>query len=120
MGFCWCTVSVADLEKSIAFYTEVVGLPVQSRFKGGADVEICFLGEGETKVELIHDVKHRPPGRVEGVTLGFEVASLDERIARIQAKGLSVDHGPFQPNPHMRFFFVRDPDGVAVQFVENL
>ena len=99
MGFCWCTVSVADLEKSIAFYTEVVGLPVQNRFKGGADVEICFLGEGETKVELIHDAKHRPPGRVEGVTLGFEVASLDERINAGMAEyeaALKANKKPYQ------------------------
>ncbi|HBE76529.1 MAG TPA: glyoxalase, partial [Firmicutes bacterium] len=28
--------------------------------------------------------------------------------------------GPFQPNPHIKFFFVKDPDGFSVQFVENM
>jgi lactoylglutathione lyase len=34
-------------------------------------------------------------------------------------KGLEIAGGPYQPNPHIRFFYVKDPNGVSVQFVEN-
>lgn len=26
----------------------------------------------------------------------------------------------YQPNPHVKFFYVKDPNGVAIQFVENM
>ena len=28
--------------------------------------------------------------------------------------------GPISPNPHIRFFFVRDPDGYYVEIIEEL
>jgi len=120
MGFCWATIQVADLEKSIAFYRDVVGLPLNRRFAGGGGgMELAFLGDGPTQVELICVAGRKPAGRVEGVTLGFEVASLEERMAHAASKGFPVERGPLSPNPSMRFFYVRDPDGVEVQFVEN-
>lgn len=119
MGFCWTTIQVADLDRSIAFYRDVVGLPLARRFGGAGGAELAFLGEGPTQVELIAVAGRMPSGRVDGVTLGFEVASLDERMAHCAAKGVPVERGPLSPNPAMRFFYVRDPDGVEVQFVEN-
>ena len=119
MKFCWCTISVKDLEKSLKFYQDIVGLPLNGRFAPAPGMEICFLGEGETKVELIRG-PGCVPGGAQGVSLGFEVESVDEMIAVIKEKGLSVDSGPFQPGPRIKFFFVKDPDGVSVQFVEHL
>ncbi|MDF2677211.1 MAG: Glyoxalase/bleomycin resistance protein/dioxygenase, partial [Bacillota bacterium] len=53
MKFCWATLHVKNLEESIKFYEEVVGLEVSARFPAGPDMEIAFLGNGETKVELV-------------------------------------------------------------------
>ena len=102
------------------FYLDIVGLPVGRRFKSGPAMEICFLGEGETKVELICAPDHRSSRAAEGVSLGFEVGSLDETMKFIKEKGLEVESGPFQPNPHVKFVFVKDPDGFSVQFVQNM
>jgi len=41
-------------------------------------------------------------------------------IEVIKEKGLEVESGPFQPNPHIKFFHVKDPNGVSIQFVENM
>lgn len=120
MKFCWCTIMVRDLEKSVKFYADIVGLPIDRRFPAGPSTEICFLGAGETRVELICDRSCKDPGRDDSVSLGFEVESLEEKLKFIREKGLQVHSGPFQPNPHVKFFFVKDPDGVRVQFVENL
>ena len=38
----------------------------------------------------------------------------------IKEKGLSVYEGPFQPNPTIKFFYVLDPNGLKIQFVENI
>lgn len=120
MKFCWCTVGVRDMAASLKFYQEVVGLPVSRRFAAGPGMEICFLGEGETKVELVCGAKHKAPVNAEGISLGFEVKSVDEMIKLVKEKGLAVASGPFQPNPHIKFFYVNDPDGISVQFVENM
>ena len=120
MKFCWCTVGVRDMAASLKFYQEVVGLPVSRRFAAGPGMEICFLGEGETKVELICGANHKAPVNPEGISLGFEVKSVDEMIKLIKEKGLAVAGGPFQPDPRIKFFYVKDPDGVSIQFVENM
>ena len=120
MKFCWCTIGVRDMNASLKFYQEIVGLPLDRRLAAGPKMEICFLGEGETKVELICGADHKTPVKPEGISLGFEVRSVDEKIRFIKEKGLTVASGPFQPNPHIKFFYVKDPDGVSVQFVENM
>jgi len=119
MNFCWCTITVDNMDHSLKFYQEIVGLSISKRFTAGA-VEISFLGEGETKVELICNPNHKAAGNAEGISLGFEVKSVDEMIKVLKEKGLEVESGPFQPNPHIKFFHVKDPNGVSIQFVENM
>jgi len=116
MSFCWCTVHVKDIDESIKFYEDVVGLKVDKRFSGGGKTEIAFLGSGDTQLELIGGA-----GAYEGngISIGFRVDDLDAKMAFVKAKGIAVHSGPFAPNPVTRFFFVQDPDGLLVQFVEQ-
>lgn len=120
MKFNWCTITVNDMDESLAFYRDIVGLPVSRRFSDRPGVDICFLGDGETKVELICEAGRTAAENPEGVSLGFMVPSLDEMMAFVQKKGIGIESGPLQPNPHIRFIFVRDPNGVSVQFSESL
>jgi lactoylglutathione lyase len=119
MEFTWCTITVKDMEKSLAFYRDIVGLPVVRRLSGGLGPEIAFLGAGETKVELIHDTG-QAADHPKGISLGFAVESLDAMIAFLEEQGIPIAGGPYQPSPHIRFIFVKDPDGVTVQFAESL
>lgn len=120
MKFCWCTIKVSNMEESIKFYQEVIGLSISKRYMSGTGKEISFLGDGETKVELICDPNYTVSNNGEGISLGFEVESVDEMIKFITEKGIKVDKGPFQPNPHIKFFYVKDPNGFSIQFVENM
>ena len=120
MKFCWCTITVKNMEQSLRFYNELVGLPLSHRHAAGPGTEIAFLGDGETQIELICHAGQPAQGGPEGISIGFTVPSVEEMMALLQEKGVAIESGPIQPNPHIRFFFVRDPDGVNVQFVENL
>jgi lactoylglutathione lyase len=120
MKFCWVTINVKDMEKSLEFYQGVVGLSMDRMMKPNPAMQIAFLGAGETKVELICDPK--PDALVFGkdVSIGFEVESMDRLVETLKARKIEVAAGPFQPNPTVKFIFVLDPDGMRVQFVENI
>jgi lactoylglutathione lyase len=120
MKFCWSTLVVKDLEESLKFYQEIVGLEISRRFKAGPGMEIAFLGDGDTKVELICDGSGADPVVGKDISWGFEVVSLDETLAMVKDKGLEIQGGPFQPNPHTKFFYVLDPNGFKIQFVQNM
>jgi lactoylglutathione lyase len=120
MGFCWSTLNVRDMEESIKFYRDIAGLEVADRFNAGPGTEIAFLGGGETKIELICHGGRGDISTGADISWGFDVESLDKALALVKEKGIAVDAGPMQPNPHVRFFFVRDPNGMRIQLVENI
>lgn len=120
MRFCWSTLNVKELEESIRFYTDVIGLEVVSKFNAGPGMEIAFLGKGETKIELICDGESRDTVVGNDISWGFEVESLDKALVLVNEKGINVDSGPTQPNPHVRYFFIKDPNGMRIQLVENI
>lgn len=120
MKFCWVTVSVNNFEESLKFYKEIIGLSINRRFKAGPDTEIAFLGDGQTKLELISDKKIGNANIGKDISLGFEVESADKMIKYLKKKGIEIESGPFQPNPNIKFFYVLDPNGLKVQLVENI
>lgn len=119
MKFLWCTINVKDMEASLKFYQDVIGLKVLRRYRPAAEVEIAFLGEGETQVELIHNTNIQDVKHGSHISLGFETESISQLIQVFKEKGIQVESGPFEPNPKIAFFYIQDPDGVKIQFVEN-
>lgn len=120
MKFCWSTLRVKNMEESLRFYEELVGLKIERKFNAGPGTEIVFLGDGETKIELICNQNEKEVNVGKDISWGFEVKSLDEMIKKVKEKGISIDDGPIQPNPHTKFFFIKDPNGLKIQFVENM
>jgi lactoylglutathione lyase len=43
MKFCWSTLKVKNLEESLKFYHEIVGLKTNKRFNAGPGRKIAFL-----------------------------------------------------------------------------
>jgi len=120
MRFCWITINVKDFEKSLEFYTGVVGLTVDRTMNPGPKMKIAFLGSGETKVELICDEVSSSRSYGNDVSIGFEVDSIEAFMGVLREKGIALESGPHQPNPGIRFIYVLDPNGFRVQFVENV
>ncbi len=120
MKLSWCTIIVEDMDTSVKFYEEVVGLSVIQRFKSTEKMEIVFLGEGDAKIELISSETGKPSNVGNDISLGFVVDSLDDKLADVKEKGIEIHSGPIQPNERIKFFFIKDPNGVKVQFAQNL
>jgi lactoylglutathione lyase len=120
MKFLHVTIHVKDLNESIRFYRDIVGLREKRRFRGAPETEIVFLSAGETEVELFFDANNTDVSYGTGVSIGFETQSVSELISSLRGKGVSVMTDVIQPNPHVKFFFVSDPNGMKVQFLENI
>ncbi len=118
MKFLWCTINVKDMEESVLFYEEIIGLRIDRRFPIESG-EIVFLGNGETKVELVSDGSGKWHGNKDGISIGFEAESLDKQMALVNEKGIAITGGPFYPGPDIGFFYIKDPNGVSIQFVES-
>lgn len=119
MEFCWSTLKVRNMEESLKFYCDIVGLSISRRFKAGPSTEIVFLGKGETKVELICDGNNTDINVGPDISWGFLTESVDKMMEFVKEKGIAIESGPFQPNPATRFFYVLDPNGLKIQFVEQ-
>jgi lactoylglutathione lyase len=105
---------------SLHFYRDILGLKLERRFQAGADTEIAFLGEGETKIELICRASDTDVNIGDDISWAFTVDSVDDFMLYLKEQGVTVHSGPFQPNPHVRFFYVLDPNGMKIQLAETL
>ena len=113
------TIAVKNLEESLRFYQDILGLPVIRRFSPAPGTEIVFLGSGETEIELICNQAHTDIAIGQDISLGFFVKSLQETMESMRQKG--VEPGAvIQPTPQIKFFFVSDPNGVRIQLAEEI
>ena len=124
MAYCWTTIHVADLAASIKFYETAVGLRVLRKVEPRPGVAIAFLGfgddENETQVELLCDQNALTYPDSKQITMGFTVDSLKGKMDFLKVIGIEPESEIFEPNPRIKFFYVKDPDNVRVQFVENV
>ena len=121
MRYLWTTIYVKDLDESIDFYTDLVGLQMLRRFSANPGIEIAFMGNGvdqETQVELLADTNKINIDYSEFISIGFAVVSLDDMLDQVKSKNVAVHRGPFE-TPRMRFFCVKDPNGLNVEFFQQ-
>lgn len=120
MNYLWTTIQVKDMKESLNFYQNILELPIQRKFNPDEKTEIVFLGDGETNIELI-DVKNKVDISFgNDISIGFEVDSIDSITEKLKKEGITSETKVLQPNPHIKFFYVRDPNGLKIQFVENI
>src|SRR5664280_2937322 len=98
MKFCWVTLSVDNMEQSLAFYRDLLGLNICSRFSAGEVVEIAMLGESDKpKLDLMCNKHNKITNRGTGISIGFEVNSLEEAMAYVQSLSLIHISEPTRP-----------------------
>jgi lactoylglutathione lyase len=113
---------VSDLDQTIQFYVNVLGLDVLERKTSPRGSQLAFLRVPNSD-ELIELTSFPPSGPVKVqedlVHLAFQVESLDEMIASLDAKGVKVTDGPTQTSSGSRFIFIDAPDGYEVELIER-
>ena len=113
---------VSDMEQTIRFYTDVLGLEVLERKVSPRGSHLAFLKVPNSE-ELIELTSFPPSGPVrvqeDLVHIAFQVESLDDAIASLSAKGVKVTDGPTQSSSGSRFIFIDAPDGYEVELIER-
>ena len=109
--------NVTDLERSLAFYKEALGLePVRELPSEDGSYRIVYLGDGVSDflLELTWVKGHPQPydlGECE-FHLAFTTADFDGALATHKAMGCVC-----LENPAMGIYFIEDPDGYWVEIV---
>nr|WP_255361722.1 VOC family protein [Mycobacterium sp. 852002-50816_SCH5313054-b] len=136
VSFCHLVIGVTDMDRALAFYRDALGM----------DVVFATLISGEPFDAVLH-AKRKQEGRVVGGLLGglmvellslgvkptagrparrastgihnvsLSVRDLDDTHRRLSSAGYPPDQDPFEIGG-VRMFFVRDPDGTPVEFIE--
>lgn len=113
---------VSDLNQTIRFYTDVLGLEVLERKTSPRGSQLAFLKVPNSD-ELIELTSFPPSGPVtvqeDLVHLAFQVDSLEETIASLNSMGVKVTDGPTQTSSGSRFIFIDAPDGYEVELIER-
>lgn len=113
---------VSDMDQTINFYTNVLGLEVLERKVSPRGSHLAFLKvpNSEELIELCSFPSSSPVTVQEDlVHLAFQVESLDETIASLNAEGVKVTDGPTQTSSGSRFIFIDAPDGYEVELIER-
>ena len=109
--------NVFDLDKSLKFYREALGLtPVREKTADDGSFKIVFLGDGATDFELeltwLRDrAKPYNLGDLE-YHLALTAGDFDAAYAKHQAMGVVC-----YENPKMGIYFISDPDGYWIEIV---
>jgi uncharacterized glyoxalase superfamily protein PhnB len=111
--------TVKDLEKSLAWYRDVVGFFVDRRHEREGKLIAVSLKAGNTRILLTQDDGAKGWDRVkgEGLSLQFTTEQNIDAIAdRIKGHGVTLDTEPTDTPWGVRVFRVRDPDGFRLVF----
>ena len=92
---------VADMDRAISFYRDVIGLPLKFQSPGWSE-----FATGETTLALHPASEKNPAGKVE---MGFSVPNLQEFHAVMQGKGVRFSMPPAK----------QDFGGTLAQFVDS-
>jgi len=105
-----------NLDRSIRFYRDVLGLAVYREF-GPLDHPgvVFFLGQGFLEVSG-HAAGTAPPGQ--SVLVWIQVRDVREEHARLAAAGVPVIREPVLEPWGLVEMWIEDPDGIRIVLVE--
>jgi len=128
-------VTVADLDRAVAFYRDALGLDVLARFSvggeafatgvdvAGATADFAHLDAGDARIELVEYEPAREPRSDANLNhpgashVGLAVEDLDAAYASLPDDVVTLSE-PQTTESGTRICFLRDPDGNPVELLE--
>jgi lactoylglutathione lyase len=113
---------VQNLEKTIAFYTEVLGLSEIKRHSSPRGSKLVFLKapQSEELIEICQFDESGPVTMGPDLThLAFEVPNIEEFARHAAAKGYPLSDGPTVSSSGTKFAFIDAPEGYEIELIEH-
>ena len=120
MKYLHTMVRVADINASLAFYCQALGLAELKRYDSeeGRFTLVFLAAEGDesAQVELTHnwDPENYDGGRNFG-HLAYQVDNIYDTCQRLMDGGVVINRPPRDG----RMAFVRSPDGISIELLQN-
>jgi glyoxylase I family protein len=113
-------IAPSDLERSIAFYTEVLGFRMKERVHIGAPMlkQVVYLELGDTMLELLEYVDPAPADhtvRIGYRIMALEVDNMEETLAFLAGKGITPSVPPIDVGGGSLRGEILDVDGLAIE-----
>ena len=113
-------IRVRNLDETIPFYTDFLGLEEVRRRPIGDEATLVFLADSARSyyIELTynHDGRNYDLGNQFG-HLAFEVDDLDAVITDVEARGMWFRQS--RPTSSSRYIFVKDPNGYDIEILQR-
>lgn len=113
---------VNDLERTVKFYREILGLEEIKRHKSPRGSELVFLkaSGSEEQIEITFFPGSGPVQVQPDLThLAFEVASLEEFGKHLANHGLKYSDGPTTSSSGTTFAFIDAPEGYEIELIQE-
>ena len=127
--FVHTSIRTSDMERSIDFYTRIMGLSLLSRREiAQNDAEIAFLQDGEgkgAKLELTFYRQQKKFIQADYMRrlfdhLAFEIKNMTETLDTMRREKITITDEPFRLGPNGSLIaFVEDPDGTLIELIER-
>ena len=112
------TIIVADMDRSISFYTEVLGFKLTNRF--GNDWATVSAGEGLTIGIHPASARYPAPGTKGAIMLGLDIdVQIEKAISHLAQHGVAIKGRVVRSEPG-DFAHLEDPDGNDIYLWEKV
>lgn len=112
---------VHDLEKTVGFYRDVLGLEEVRRSESGRGSKLVFL-KAPGSEELLEICQYDASGPVQVgpdlTHLAFEVTDLEAFARTAEAKGYPLSDGPHRTSKGSVIAFIDAPEGYEVELIQ--
>lgn len=113
---------VTDLEKTVSFYKDVLGLEEVSRSTSGRGSQLVFFKAPES-AEMIEICKFDKSGPVivgpDLTHLAFQVDDLEAFARHTAAKGYPLSDGPHKSSSGSVIAFIDAPEGYEIELIQR-
>ena len=127
--FTHTSIRTSDMERSIDFYTRLLGLKLLSRNEiPKNNAEIAFLQDPKGKGARLELTLYRDQKKFEQAEyedrvfdhLAFEVKDMEKAISAMRKEGITITDEPFKLSPGGSYIaFIEDPDGTLIELIER-
>jgi uncharacterized glyoxalase superfamily protein PhnB len=122
-GITSVSITVKDVQKSAAWYRDVVGFGIERTMERDGKLILVSLKAGEVRISLNQDDGAKGWDRIKG--LGFSIniwttEDIDAIAKRIKSNGGILASEPVDAPWGARFFRLTDPDGFKLAVLKSL